>query len=124
MPNEDIYGADYCSCGNVNSTGDVMLVTGLDNAKQAVRNQLLTRKGTYPSVDDEYGSLIYEVYGEDLTKPNLDALEVYVTNALLDQPRVAKIESINTYITIKNKIICNITVELVNGSEQSFNIEV
>ena len=122
--NEEIYGCDYSSTGEVSSNGDIMLKEGLENAKQAIRNQLLTRIGTYPSVDNEYGSSIYELYGEDLTKPNLEALTVHISNALLKQERVRRIINIYPYVTIDKKIKCNITVELVNGSEESLNIEI
>ena len=67
MPNEEIYGVDYSSTGGVSSTGDILCVSGLDNAKQAIHNALITPMGSYPSVDDEYGSEIYTLHGEDFT---------------------------------------------------------
>ena len=83
MPNEEIYGVDYSSTGGVSSTGDILCVSGLDNARQAIRNELLTPMGSYPSVDDEYGSEIYKLHGEDLTDNQLQALTVYIQNALM-----------------------------------------
>ena len=122
--NEEIYGCDYSSTGEVSSNGDIMTVEGISNAKQAICNQLLTREGTYPSVDTSYGSRIYELYGEDLTKSNLEALTVHINNALLNQERVKNVTNIYPYVTIDKKIKCNITVELVNGSEESLNITI
>ena len=85
MPNEEIYGVDYSSTGGVTSTGDILCVEGLDNARQAIRNALITPIGAYPSVDDEYGSLLYTLQGEDLTKNQLQAFEVYINNSLLKE---------------------------------------
>lgn len=124
MIDEEIYGCDYCSCGEVSSSGDIKLVEGLDNAKQAIRNQLLTRLGTYPSIDTEYGSRIYELWGEDIRQSNLEALQVHIRNALLKQARVKTIISITPYISVDKKIKANIVVELVNGSEEKINIEI
>ena len=80
---DSIYGVDYSSTGKVSNTGDMLLVEGLDNAKQSIRNQILTEKGFYPSVDTDYGSEIYEVLGEDIEEPTLEALKVYIKNTLL-----------------------------------------
>lgn len=124
MIDEAIYGCDYCSCGEVTSNGDIKLVDGLNNAKQAIRNQLLTRIGTYPSIDSEYGSRIYELWGEDIIQPNLDALKVYINNALLAQPRVKSVRDIKPYVSIDKKIKVSILVELVNEQEEQLNIEI
>ena len=53
---DEIYGVDYSSLGGVTATGDIALVEGLDNAKQSIHNQMLTMKGFYPSIYDDYGS--------------------------------------------------------------------
>ena len=45
MPNEEIFGVDYSSDGGISSTGDILCVEGLANAKQAIRNALLTPLG-------------------------------------------------------------------------------
>lgn len=124
MPNTEIYGCDYSSFGGVSSNGDIMLVEGLSNAKQAIHNQLLTPVGTYPSVDTEYGSSILEIWGEDLIKPNLEALEVHINNALLKQERVKQVTIIKTYVTVDKKIRCNMTVELVDGSEETITLTI
>lgn len=124
MPNTEIYGTDYSSSGEVASNGDIKIVTGLENAKQAICNQLLTRVGTYPSVDTEYGSSIFELWGEDLLKPNLEALSVHISNALYKQERVKTIKDIFPYVTIDKKLKCNMTVELVDGSDETINIEI
>ena len=120
---DSIYGCDYSSQGGVTATGDIELIEGLPNAKQSIRNQLLTEKGTYPSIDDGYGSEIFEVLGEDFEEPSIEALTIYIENALLENERVKNIESIDPIITIDKKLVMNINVELVNGTEETLNIE-
>ena len=123
MVNEEIYGVDYSSTGEVTSFGDIMTVGGLDNAKQAIRNELLTPVGSYPSVDSDYGSEIYEVWGEDLTDVQLQQIEVYVNNALLKQERVDSISEIHPFINDKGTVSVDITVLLVNGSEEEIVLD-
>lgn len=120
---DSIYGADYSSTGNVSNTGDMLLVEGLDNAKQSIRNQILTEKGFYPSVDTDYGSEVYEVLGEDIEEPTLESLKIYIQNTLLDNPRVKEILDINPYWTIDKQLIVMIKVGLVNGTEEDLNIQ-
>lgn len=119
---DSIYGVDYSSTGKVSNTGDMLLVEGLDNAKQSIKNQLLTEKGFYPSVDTDYGSEIYEVLGEDMEAPTLEALKIYIMNTLLENPRVKEIFDINSYLTIDKQLIFMIRVGLVNGTEEDLNI--
>lgn len=120
---DSIYGVDYSSTGNVSNTGDMLLVEGLANAKQSIRNQILTEKGFYPSVDTDYGSEVYEVLGEDIEEPTLEALKIYIQNTLLDNPRVKEILDINPYWTIDKQLIVMIKVGLVNGTEEDLNIQ-
>lgn len=121
MPNEEIYGVDYSSTGNVSSTGDILCVSGLDNARQAIRNGLRTPLGAYPSVDDEYGSEIYTLHGEDVIPNQLQALTVHITNALLKQERVREIKDIN--IKLENDgLRAYIHVLLVNDAEEEITL--
>lgn len=119
---DSIYGCDYSSNGGVTTTGDIELVEGLPNARQSIVNQLLTEKGFYPSIDDEYGSEIYEVLGEDFEDESIEALQVYIKNALYENERVKNINRIEPYVTVDKKISIILEVELVNGTEESFNI--
>ena len=120
---DSIYGVDYSSNGGVSDTGDMLLVEGLSNAKQSIRNQLLTEKGFYPSVDTDYGSEVYEVLGEDIEESTVEALKVYIRNTLLDNPRVKEIVEINPYLTVNKELVVMIKVELVNGTEEDLNIQ-
>lgn len=120
---DSLFGTDYDSTGRLTDSGDIGLVTGLDNAKQNIRNWLLTDKGFYPSIDEEYGSEIREALGEDVNQVNIQAVIVYVENALKDNPRVESIDEINTYITVNNDIILQLSLGLVNGSQENLNVD-
>ena len=122
MPNEEIYGVDYSSTGGVSSTGDILCVQGFDNARQAIRNELLTPLGSYPSVDDEYGSEIYTLHGEDLTDAQLQALTVHIQNALFKQERVQEIQDIELKLT-DDGLKAYLHVLLVNDSEEEITLD-
>ena len=122
LVDDSIFGTDYDSKGGLTSTGDIALVTGIENAKQNIRNWLLTEKGFYPSIDDEYGSEIKDCLGDDLDDPNFERVILYIEDALYDNPRVQEIQSIDQYVTVKHEIILQIKVVLVNGSEEDFNL--
>lgn len=120
---DSLFGADYSSQGELTSTGDIALVEGLTNAKQSIVNNILIEKGTYPSIDSEYGSEIYEVLGEDYEAGNVEALQVYIRNCLLENERVQTINNITPYTTVDKRLILNISVELVNGQDTEFLID-
>jgi len=122
MPNEEIYGVDYSSTGGVSSTGDILCVSGLDNARQAIRNAMITPLGAYPSVDDEYGSEIYTLHGEDLTPAQLQALEVHIHNCLMDEERVEEIQDIELKLT-ETGLRAYMHVLLVNGTEEEITFD-
>lgn len=120
---DDIFGCDYSSNGGVTATGDMEIISGLANAKQSIHNQILTEKGTYPSIDEEYGSEVYEVFGEDFEGSSVEALQVYIENVLFDNPRVLEVDSITPFRTVLNELVMMIKVTLVNGTEEDLNIE-
>ena len=120
---DSIFGCDYSSTGDINEKGDILLVEGLDNAKQNIRNNILTKKGYYPSVDTEWGSEIHEVLGEDMNKDSIDAIVVHIQNVMRSNPRVLSVSQINPYVTIDKRLIFKIELMLVNGTEETINIE-
>lgn len=119
---EEIYGTDFDSKGRVASNGDLLLVTGLDNAKQSIRNYLLTKKGNYDFIDPEYGSDISKVMGEPRNKNTLQLAELILSNDLDQHPMVEDYE-INPYFTDKG-ISAEITCYLVDGSNFTDDLEV
>lgn len=120
MTDTEIYGTDYSSDGFITSNGDIGLVNELANAEQAIRNRLLTRLGTYPNIDTEYGSNVYQVVGEKRNPSLISELRVYVENCMLEEPRVYGI--INLDITPENHDIIKLQLQLqlVDGSEIGF----
>lgn len=120
---DSLFGCDYSSSGEVSANGDILTVEGIKNAEQSITNQILTQKGFYPSIDDEYGSEIFEVLGEDYEDYNIDAIIVHIQNALLENPRVLEINRIEPYVTIDKKLKFIIKTVLVNGTSDSLNID-
>ena len=120
---DSIYGVDYSSTGGISETGDIAVVEGLSNAKQSILNQLLTEKGYYPSIDEDYGSEIFEIFGEDIGETDLKALKIYITNALLENERVEEINRIDVHVTVTYKIMVILELLLVNGTEENITFE-
>ena len=121
---DEIFGADYSSNGGVTASGDMELVNGLANARQSIYNQILTEKGTYPSIDTDYGSEIYETLGEDFEDATVEALQVYIKNALLENPRVKEITRIEPYKTVTGELNIILNIVLVNGKENTLNLNI
>lgn len=121
---DSIFGCDYSSLGQVTATGDIETIEGLDNAKQNIKNWLLTDKGYYPNIDDEYGCEIRQAFGEDFEEESITAAIIYIKNALLDNPRVLSISEIKPYITINNELKMLVNIVLVNGTEDSLTVAI
>lgn len=124
MVNPEIFGIDYSSKGFIASNGDAGCVEGLDNAVQAIKNRIKTRLGTYPAIDDEYGSEIYRIYGEKLSDEKLAELEIYLRNCLLNEPRVYEIIDLELQKDGIDTLVMNLTLRLVDGSEIGFEEEI
>lgn len=120
MTDTEIYGTDYASTGFVTSDGDIGLVAELDNAVQAIRNRLLTRLGTYPSIDTEYGSEIHNILGEKLNNETISELEVYIQDCMLEEPRVYEITSLDITVMDKDSLRLQLQLQLVDGSDVGF----
>lgn len=121
---DEIFGVDYASTGGVTASGDMELVEGVVNARQSIYNQLLTEKGTYPTIDEEYGSEIYEALGEDFESATVEALQIYVQNALYENPRVRDINRIDPYRTVNGELHLILSIVLVNGTEDTLNLNI
>ena len=120
MTDTEIYGTDYSSAGFVTSDGDIGLVSELDNAVQAIRNRLLTRLGTYPTIDDEYGSELYLVLGEKITPALVNELQVYIENCMLEEPRVYSILNLDISQVGHDSLKLLLQLQLVDGSDVGF----
>ena len=124
MTDTEIYGCDYSSTGFVTSSGDMGCVSELDNAKQAIKNRLLTRLGTYPSIDSEYGSEIHLVQGEKRNEKHINELEIYIQNCMLEEPRVYEVTDLNITEVEHDALRIDLLLLLVDGSELGFTEEI
>ena len=120
MTDTEIYGTDYSSEGFITSNGDIGLVTELANAEQAIRNRLLTRLGTYPNIDTEYGSNVHQALGEKINSSLIRELEVYIENCMLEEPRVYRILTLDITPENHDSIKLQLQLQLVDGSEIGF----
>lgn len=120
MTDTEIYGTDYSSEGFIASDGDIGLVSELDNAKQAIRNRLLTRIGTYLNIDDDYGSELPLMLGEKITPDLISELEVSIENCMLEEPRVYEIIDLDITVVSHDSLVLSLLVQLVDGSELGF----
>ena len=120
MTDTEIYGTDYSSEGFITSNGDIGLVTELANAEQAIRNRLLTRLGTYPTIDTDYGSNVHQALGEKINNSLVSELRVYVENCMLEEPRVYGIINLDITPAEHEVLIIALHLQLVDGSEIGF----
>ena len=120
MTDTEIYGTDYSSLGFISSDGDIGLVSELDNAEQAIRNRLLTRLGTYPTIDTEYGSEVPSLLGEKITKGLISELRVYIENCMLEEPRVYEVLNLDIAQMGHDTLHLALQLQLVDGSEVGF----
>lgn len=124
MVDTEIYGCDYSSTGFITSEGDVGCVTGLDNVAQQVHNRLMTRLGTYPTIDNEYGSEVYLIMGEKSNSQLMNELDVYIRNCMLEEPRVYEVVDLEIEKTANDIIRFDLLVRLVDGSEMGLTEEI
>ena len=124
MVDTEIYGTDYDSHGLLTSSGDIGLVTELANAEQAIHNRLMTRLGTYPSIDSDYGSEVHKVLGEKLTPQLINELSVHIQNCMLEEPRVYSIITNEITKVDHDTLRINLILQLVDGSEIGFTEEI
>lgn len=118
---EDIFGIDYSAGGELTSSGDLMLVGGLDNAKQAIINRLVTCTDIYDYLSD-YGCNLNEIVGAPTNKNSLSLLELIIKESLKLEPRVQEILVIEC--SFDNKaIVAELSLELVDGSVLDLNVE-
>ena len=120
MTDTEIYGTNYSSDGFITSNGDIGLVTELANAEQAIRNRLLTRLGTYPNIDTEYGSNVHQALGEKINSSLISELRVYIENCMLEEPRVYRILTLDITPENHDSIKLQLQLQLVDGSEIGF----
>lgn len=74
---------------------DLATAFGIDNLIQALKMRLLVSRGELARLaHPRYGSRVHELIGEPLDRQNLELLRRYVRQAILSDPRVAAIRSL------------------------------
>lgn len=124
---EDIYGTDIDSSWSIGVNGDFNLVSGVDNAKQAILNRLLTKPDElfFFNYDNYNGNLAYNALGKTDIQDAQSEIKVDTNVCLMEEPRVLTVD--NLEVNYLNKIItCKVNVGLVdetNALNLVFSIE-
>ncbi|MDP1553702.1 MAG: hypothetical protein Q8M06_11885 [Methanobacteriaceae archaeon] len=118
---DEIFGIDYSSNGELTSSGDLMLVEGLNNAKQAIRNRLLTRIMVYDYLGG-YGCDLDKVVGEPTNNTTLQLLNLILSDSLNLEPRVQQVLKLDCFFEDK-KIIVEMNLLLVDDTIIDLDIE-
>lgn len=90
------YGKDIDSSFSVNPSGDISIVSGVDNAKQAILNRLKTKLEELSCFDFyDYGNASYQHLGSTNIDYVIGAVEIETRETLLSEPRVDTVEYVN-----------------------------
>lgn len=82
------YGTDFASHGKLDSKGQVPIVSGIDNVKQAVRNRIKTYLGTYDFIDPEYGTLLKDHLGMKNNQISQEITCLEIETRVINDPRI------------------------------------
>lgn len=118
MVDESIYGTDIKNTWEVGPHGDFKIVTGMQNAEQAVYNRLMTKYDELYRFYDGYGNKDHEVIGETDKAIAENKLKIYTENCLKREPRVESID--NIAVTFEHDlIIVEVSVKFITESNSS-----
>lgn len=88
----DLLTSDRVGVDLATERGDIKLVNGRANLAQAVLNRLFTRRGELAGLGHpDYGSRLYQLIGEPNTRRSQAVAELYIREALADEPRIREI---------------------------------
>jgi len=82
------WGTDISSSGQLDSRGQVSIVSGVDNVRQAIKNRLLTELDVYVDCCDDYGTTLRDMLGKDPNKINIEWIKMEIRLNVLKDPRV------------------------------------
>ena len=106
------YGGDINRLWTSNAQGDIAIVTDTTNAEQAVYNRLMTKLGELDWAEyTNYGNRAWEVLRETNIEVGTQKIQLYTTNTLLQDPRVAEI--VDVTVTMTEVYTANIDVTLL-----------
>lgn len=125
MVDESIYGTDIKNTWEVGPNGDFKIVTGIENAEQAVYNRLMTKYDELYQFYDGYGNRDHEVIGETDKAIAENKLKIYTESCLKAEPRVEEIGEIIVTFE-KDVVIIDVSVKFItenNSSNIVFTLE-
>jgi phage baseplate assembly protein W len=93
--------------------GDLTLAQGNDNIIQALTLRLLVRKGELARLGQpDYGSRLYELIGEPNNTRTHVKLMAFARSAIEQDPRVKKIEDIQTQVIPGERNVARLTMDI------------
>jgi|GEM_PF-2839536 len=100
MPNDVDFGTDIDSEWTANAQGDFKLISGKDNALQAIKTRLLTKYDELIVFGySKYGNQSINVIGTTDLETAEQLIQLYTTECLLQEPRVEDIGIVNINVT-------------------------
>lgn len=115
MNDETIYGTTIDSTGQISSTGDILLISGVELARQEIKKELICRVGDY-FADDEYGSDLLNTLGEAGNNVLLDSLNLLITDFSNKNPYIESLEDVKFIFPSTDTLHMKITFQLVDGT--------
>lgn len=109
---ESIYGTDVKNTWEVGPGGDLKLVTGMQNAEQAVYNRLMTKHDELYKFYSGYGNQDHDVIGETDQAIAENKLKIYTENCLRKEPRIEKVDNISVSFE-REVIIIEVSVKFL-----------
>lgn len=112
----DILGVDLAHNGRITSNGDLAIVSGPDNVRQAVTRRLNTPRGSL-FAHPTYGNPVYDMLSEPITESWIGRAISCIQECLSDEPRIILI-NISTQVIPESRNVCfTVSYQLVNDSE-------
>ncbi len=96
------------------TTGDLELLSGADNLKQALLLRFLTPVGELAALGHpDYGSRLFELLGELNNETNRNRAKLFVLQALAAEPRVKEVRSVQVTASRIERTQIDIRVSLI-----------
>ncbi len=109
-PGHDLIVTTRAATGQV----DLETITGADNLVQALLLRFLTPQGELTVLGHStYGSRLFELIGERNTETNRNRAKLFVLQALADEPRVKKVQSVQVTQNRAHREQIDIEVSLI-----------
>ena len=115
------YGTDYNMNATVDEQGDIATVEDMDNLRQRIHNILLVPLDYY---EDDFGSNLYKLLGNDLSTENIRLVELYIKSYLKRDERIKDVRTSNVVVNINRDIIIHVTVVTFEDTEIDTKFEV